>query len=52
LPHVSDCDGLSIMVERLSEEKIRSILDARDRALQAGLDLLSWANEVRARSLN
>jgi hypothetical protein len=52
LPHVSDCDGLSIMVERLSEEKVRSILYARDRALQAGLNLLTWAKEVRVRPLS
>ena len=51
LPHVSDCEGLSIMVELLSEEKIRSILEVRGRALQAGLGLLSWAEEMRARSI-
>ncbi|OFV98973.1 MAG: hypothetical protein A3H94_01565 [Acidobacteria bacterium RIFCSPLOWO2_02_FULL_60_20] len=49
LPHVSDCDGLSIMVERLPEEKLRTILDARQRCNEAGLDLLRWAREVRKR---
>lgn len=49
LPHVSDCDGLSIMVERLPEEKVQSILDARDQSLWAGLDLIQWATQIRQR---
>ncbi len=49
LPHVSDCDGLSIMVERLPEEQIAGILAARNEARAANLDLLRWANEVRKR---
>lgn len=51
LPHVSDCDGLSIMVERLPEETVQRILDVREKARQEGLDLLTWANTVRARPL-
>lgn len=47
LPHVSDCDGLSIMVERLPGEKVAAIFDTRDRALAEGLDLLTWADGVR-----
>lgn len=49
LPHVSDCDGLSIMVERLAPAAVQEILDARDRSLRDGLDLLEWAREVRRR---
>ncbi|MEW6206957.1 MAG: hemerythrin domain-containing protein [Acidobacteriota bacterium] len=49
LPHVSDCDGLSIMVERLSPEKVQSILQNRERALSENLDLFRWVNEVRKR---
>jgi hypothetical protein len=47
LPHVSDCDGLSIMVERLPEDTVDAILDARERCQEAGLDLLRWAREAR-----
>lgn len=50
LPHVSDCDGLSIMVERLPEKQVQSILDARDRSNQAGLNLIQWASQIRKRS--
>ena len=49
LPHVSDCDGLSIMVERLPEGKIQSVLDARDRSKKEGLDLVHWTKQVRDR---
>jgi len=49
LPHVSECDGLSIMAELLSDDKIKSILDTRDRSLKAGLNLLDWAYQVRTR---
>lgn len=49
LPHVSDCDGLSIMTEKLSEDKIKSILDTRESSLKAGLDLIKWAESIRNR---
>jgi hypothetical protein len=49
LPHVSDCDGLSIMVETLPEDQVQDILDRRQESLAAGLDLLAWAKTVRRR---
>lgn len=49
LPHVSDCDGLSIMVERLPDPEVEVIFATRERTRAAGLDLLRWATEVRAR---
>lgn len=49
LPHVSDCDGLSIMVEVLPEETVESVFETRTRSLDEGLDLLSWADGVRSR---
>jgi hypothetical protein len=51
LPHVSDCDGLSVMVELLPEPEVRSILRARERSLEEGLDLIAWAASVRGRPL-
>lgn len=51
LPHVSDCDGLSIMVERLPTGKVKAILDARDRSRSKGLDLIQWASQVRNRPI-
>ena len=49
LPHVSDCDGLSIMVETLPDDQVQGILDCRQQSLAAGLDLLAWAKTVRRR---
>lgn len=49
LPHVSDCDGLSIMVERLPDGQIEQIFSTRERSRAAGLDLLTWASSIRAR---
>jgi hypothetical protein len=51
LPHVSDCDGLSIMVERFPDERIRTILETRQRALAADVDLLTWAATIRDRQV-
>lgn len=50
LPHVSDCEGLSIMVETFPEETVQTILTTRQNAREAGLDLLTWADQVRARN--
>lgn len=52
LPHVSDCEGLSIMVERLPEERVQGVLDTREASLSEGLDLLQWATRARARPLS
>ncbi|KAB8180933.1 hemerythrin domain-containing protein [Microbispora catharanthi] len=49
LPHVSDCDGLSIMVETLPQDDVLDILAIREAALEKNLDLLTWAGTVRAR---
>ncbi len=52
LPHVSDCDGLSIMVETLPEAAIARIFEARECARAANLDLLTWAATVRGRPVS
>mgnify|MGYP002725907234 CR=1 FL=1 len=49
LPHVSDCEGLSIMVEVLPEGVSEDILKARERARKDNYDLLTWATDVRER---
>lgn len=49
LPHVSDCDGLSIMVERVPETSVQEILSRRDAARAENLDLMRWAEAVRGR---
>lgn len=51
LPHVSDCDGLSLMVECLPEEQVQRILDTRSRSLADNFDLLRWATTIRERPM-
>ena len=50
LPHVSDCDGLAVMVELLPECQIKSIISARDIAIKENISLLKWAKDLRLRS--
>lgn len=49
LPHVSDCEGLSIMIETFPEDRVDRILEARRTARAADLDLLTWAATTRDR---
>jgi len=48
LPHVFECDGLSIIAELLPAQTMQKVLDARSRSLEANLDLLRWADTVRS----
>ena len=50
LPHVFECDGLSIMAELLPEQAIETVLKVRAGSLGDNLDLLRWADTVRPRS--
>lgn len=44
MPHVSDCDGLSILIETLPNEDIQKVLNSRDIARSKNLDLIQWAD--------
>lgn len=48
LPHVFECDGLSIMAELLPDKTMQRVLEARDQSRGAHLDLLRWADTVRS----
>ena len=47
LPHVSDFDGPGVIVELLTDETVGSVLRTRETARRAGVDLLTWSEEVR-----
>ncbi|GGS82475.1 hemerythrin domain-containing protein [Nonomuraea spiralis] len=49
LPHLSDCDGLSLMVETLPEDDVVHILATREVAREINADVLTWAGTLRAR---
>jgi len=49
LPHVSDCEGLSIMVERLDDDIVNSICDSMERTREENIPLLEWSASSRER---
>jgi hypothetical protein len=51
LPHVSDCEGLTIMVEKLDKSKIDHIIETMEEARSKNVNLLNWANSDRNRKL-
>ena len=49
LPHVSDCEGLSIMVERLDDEIVNTICDSMENARKENPPLIEWSETTRNR---
>jgi len=47
LVHVSNCDGLAILSERLSKKELKDLARAFDDARKAGVPLLEWAEKIR-----
>jgi hypothetical protein len=47
LIHVSNCDGLAILAERLPEKELRDLGDRLDESRRAGVPLLEWAEKIR-----
>jgi len=51
LPHVSDCEGLTIMVEKLPESKLDLIVQSMESARAKNVPLLDWAVNTRGRKI-
>lgn len=49
LIHVSNCDGLSILSERLSKKEIDNLSEKLAVARKAGVPLLDWAETIRGK---
>lgn len=49
LVHVSNCDGLNILAERFSNEKLTSLGQKYQASRKAGVGLLKWADTIRAK---
>lgn len=49
LPHLSDCEGLTIMLELFDGKRIQKIRKAMDNARTENLGLLTWSNTLRNR---
>lgn len=49
LVHVSNCDGLNILAERFSTDRLEGLAEAYQAARAAGVPLLEWAATIRGR---
>ena len=47
LVHVSNCDGLAILSERLKPEELDGLAEKFESARLAGVPLLQWAESIR-----
>jgi len=47
LIHVSNCDGLAILSERLKPEELNELGDKYAAARESGIPLLDWAENIR-----
>ncbi|MFW9874149.1 MAG: hemerythrin domain-containing protein [Candidatus Thorarchaeota archaeon] len=49
LIHVSNCDGLAILTERLSSEELEGLGEKYSIAREANIPMLEWAEKIRKR---
>jgi hypothetical protein len=47
LVHVSNCDGLNILAERFSQEKLDQLGERFAQSRSQGVPLLRWADTIR-----
>jgi len=47
LVHVSNCDGLAILSERLEKKELNELAEKLAAARKAGVGLLEWAEKIR-----
>lgn len=47
LVHVSNCDGLAILSERLKKEELEDLGKKLEAARRAGVSLIDWAKSIR-----
>lgn len=50
LVHVSNCDGLAILAERLSASELAQLGEKLVAARKAGVSLLNWAESIRSQT--
>ena len=49
LVHVSNCDGLAILSERLDQKELEELAERFADARQKGVPLLEWAEKIRSK---
>ena len=51
LPHPIECEGLTLLAERLTEEELRKVAESIERARRENVPLLEWAEKIRVRKV-
>lgn len=51
LVHVSNCDGLNILAERLSKRHLEDLAKIYQKSRDANVPLLEWADTIRKRNI-
>ncbi|WP_338598592.1 hemerythrin domain-containing protein [Sulfolobus tengchongensis] len=49
LPHVTDCEGLTLFVEKMPDHQVKNILESREKAMKENLPLTKWSTTIRKR---
>ena len=49
LPHVVECEGLTVFADKLSREDLERLAEAMERARREAVPLLEWAERLRQR---
>ncbi len=49
LPHPIECEGLTLLAERLGKEELEKVAESIERARAEGVPLLEWADKIRQR---
>ncbi|MBI4287500.1 MAG: hemerythrin domain-containing protein [Chloroflexi bacterium] len=52
LVHVSNCDGLNILTERLSKRQLDDLAASFQKARDANVPLIRWADTIRKRKVS
>jgi DNA-binding PadR family transcriptional regulator len=51
LPHPIECEGLTLLAEKLNRDEVEKIAQNLEAARKADVPLLEWADKVRARKV-
>lgn len=51
LPHPIECDGLTLLAEKLSDDELEEIAKSLEKSRQEDVALLEWASTIRDRKI-
>ena len=51
LPHPIECEGLTLLIEKLNTEELNKIAESIKKAREEAVPLIEWANTIRKRKV-